>query len=41
MVAKRVAVVSAMKETTSQPSQPRVFIDLGDDGPLTSDGAGH
>jgi hypothetical protein len=39
--AKRVAAVSAKKETTSQPSQPHVFIDLGDNGPSTSGGAGH
>jgi hypothetical protein len=38
---KRLALVSARKETTSQPSQTRVFIDLGDDGPSTSGGASH
>jgi hypothetical protein len=38
-VAKRAAAMSARKETTSQSSQPRVFIDLGDDDPSTSGGA--
>jgi hypothetical protein len=38
---KRAAVVLARKETTNQPSQPRVFIDLGDDDPPASGGAGH
>jgi hypothetical protein len=40
MVAKSAATASARKETASQPFQPRVFIDLSDDGPSTS-GAGH
>jgi hypothetical protein len=31
---------TARKETTSQPSQPRVFINIGDDGPSTSGDAG-
>jgi hypothetical protein len=39
--AKRAAVALARKETTSQPSQPWVFIDLGDDGTSTSGGTGH
>jgi hypothetical protein len=41
MMAKRAAVALARKEATNQPSQPQVFIDLGDDGPSTSGGAGH
>jgi hypothetical protein len=40
MAAKRAAMASARKETASQPSQPRVFIDLSDDGPSTSGGGG-
>jgi hypothetical protein len=39
--AKRDAATSARKETMSQPSQPRDFIDQGDYGPSTSGGAGH
>jgi hypothetical protein len=39
-VAKRTATAVARKEATSQPSEPRVFVDLSDDGPSTS-GAGH
>jgi hypothetical protein len=41
MMVKRVATVSARKEAMSQSSQPRVFVDLSDDGPSTSGGAGH
>jgi hypothetical protein len=41
MAAKRAAAASARKETTSQPSQPQVFIDLSDDNPSTSGGAGN
>jgi hypothetical protein len=39
--AKWAVVASARKETTSQPSQPWVFIDLGDDAPSTCGGVGH
>jgi hypothetical protein len=38
---KRAATASTRKETASQPSQSRVFIDLSDDGPSTSGGADH
>jgi hypothetical protein len=38
MAAKRAAAASARKEMTSQP---RVFIDLGNDSPSTSGCAGH
>jgi hypothetical protein len=41
MVAKRAPAVSARKETMSQPSQSRVFIDLGDDGSSTRGSACH
>jgi hypothetical protein len=41
MTAKRAATTSARKEATNQPSQPRVFVDLSDDGPSTSGSAGH
>jgi hypothetical protein len=41
MAAKRAAMVSARKETMSQPSQGPIFIDLNDDGPSTSGGARH
>jgi hypothetical protein len=41
MAAKRAATASARKEGMSQPSQPRVFIDLGNDGPSTTGGGGH
>jgi hypothetical protein len=44
MTAKRAAAAGARREATSQPSWPRVFIDLGDDlgdGTSTSGDAGH
>jgi hypothetical protein len=41
MAAKRAMTSSARKKMVSQPSQPRVFINLNGDSPSTSGGAGH
>jgi hypothetical protein len=41
MAAKRATMASTRKQTASQPSQPRVFINLSGDSPSTSGGAGH
>jgi hypothetical protein len=38
---KRAATALARKEATSESSQPQLFINLSDDGPSTSGGAGH